>query len=549
MPRGERAESPVAAAARARLEAAERKKEEEAMRVSIDNMMRQKDLSEVKAKTDDDIMDEEAGRARIRLAEASALRREEEENALKIAEANRREKLKETKVKTDDDIMDEAAGKARLELAAKSAARRAESAEALRQQNKALAEKLRLAKAATDTSIDDEAAGTMRREYAEAARARRREEEERIKEENEEMRRRLRDMRARTDDGDGLTGGGTYGTSSMASTPGFIARQSDVPLSTFRMFEVTEDKAKVGEAIRKDRLKQKREVERQVKDHVSHGQKQALERIQREERVAKLQVTMAKRNQKIARAIRNQEARWELERERRQETYEKAMRERVVEANNLDARLDASEEAQDARERAEGTATKVALLAALERVRTRDLEVRKQLSARVRDETVQALQVATAIPAAMARALGEVKRQDALGWSSRRQQQEDEYLARARANKASVEATRANARAEKATVLAKRKEAANRERANDFLVAEEKARILEANRKEVAAVYSKRYVSKPEAKKWESSTLYKLHELLSFSKQKEERLLLRGPPHHASPRSPGSSPDRPVVKI
>ena len=61
-------------------------------------------------------------------------------------------------------------------------------------------------------------------------------------------------------------------------------------------------------------------------------------------------------------------------------------------------------------------------------------EVRKQLSARVRDETVQALQVATAIPAAMARALGEVKRQDALGWSSRRQQQEDEYLARARAN-------------------------------------------------------------------------------------------------------------------
>jgi hypothetical protein len=148
------------------------KKEEEAMRVSIDNMMRQKDLSEVKAKTDDDIMDEEAGRARIRLAEASALRREEEENALKIAEANRREKLKETKVKTDDDIMDEAAGKARLELAAKSAARRAESAEALRQQNKALAEKLRLAKAATDTSIDDEAAGTMRREYAEAARAR-----------------------------------------------------------------------------------------------------------------------------------------------------------------------------------------------------------------------------------------------------------------------------------------------------------------------------------------------------------------------------------------
>ena len=80
------------------------------MRVSTDNMMRLKDLSEVKAKTDDDIMDEEAGRARIRLAEASALRRKEEETALKIAEANRREKLKETKVKTDDDLMDEAAG-------------------------------------------------------------------------------------------------------------------------------------------------------------------------------------------------------------------------------------------------------------------------------------------------------------------------------------------------------------------------------------------------------------------------------------------------------
>jgi len=324
-----------------------------------------------------------------------------------------------------------------------------------------------------------------------------------------------------------------------------------VPLATFRKFEVSEENLKLGETMRYDRFQKRQLVEEHNQQHISRGQQQALERKQREERNRQLQHSLSQRNQRTGKSIRNQEARWELERERRQAEYEQRMRERVDEAKALDARLDASEAAQDARERAEGTASRMAVAHALEKVRTRDLSVRRQLSARVRTETHQALQTSSTIPTAMASRLAEEKRQQALAWSSRRHEQEDQYLARARANKAAAEMTRANAKAGRAAVLSKRKQAASRERANDVLVAEEKARVLNSNRREVAAVYSRRYVSKTAASRWEGSPLHRLHVAALWGSSRTPRIGWSGgsgsgsssPELAASPRaSPQASP-------
>lgn len=153
--------------------------------------------------------------------------------------------------------------------------------------------------------------------------------------------------------------------------------------------------------------------------------------------------------------------------------------------------------------------------------------------------------------------LADGKRQEAASWSERRQQQEDEYLSRARANKAEAERTKASARAEKASVLRQRRAAASRERANDVLVTEEKARILASNRKEVAAVYSKRYVSRSSASRWEGSPLHRLHTAAFWGggASTAGRMLgwaatssaAESPP--SSPATAASSPDRPNVRV
>jgi len=140
------------------------------------------------ARTDDDIMDEEAGQARIRLAAESKARKAAEAEALAKENAERRARLKAARdtAKTDVDITDEAAGQRRLQLAAESKARKEEEAARLRKEN---AEKRRRLKeqrevARTDNDINDEEAGRMRLELAKQSAIRKAEEAARLREEN-----------------------------------------------------------------------------------------------------------------------------------------------------------------------------------------------------------------------------------------------------------------------------------------------------------------------------------------------------------------------------
>lgn len=159
-----------------------------------------KKLSQVVARTDDDVMDEAAGMARADMAEESRERKAAEEAERAAENAAMRERIANAVSKTDDDISDEAAGFARAKMAEESVARRAAEAEELRQENQEYFKMISNTAAKTDDDITDDAAGAARLEAAADSQARKAAEQAAQDAENEEMRQRLLTTGARTDD-------------------------------------------------------------------------------------------------------------------------------------------------------------------------------------------------------------------------------------------------------------------------------------------------------------------------------------------------------------
>ena len=121
------------------------------------------DLLDVTGRTDSNIDDEAAGRARHELAAASKTRRAEESRAQAARNAAQQQKNKAAGPRTDDNIEDEEAGRMRLELAAASKTRKTDEARALAAKNAAQRQRLQKIKAAgarTDDNLDDVIART-----------------------------------------------------------------------------------------------------------------------------------------------------------------------------------------------------------------------------------------------------------------------------------------------------------------------------------------------------------------------------------------------------
>ena len=154
----------------------------------------------VDQRTDDDIDDEAAGMARIKLAATS--------KALKAAEAARiqrdnveiKQRLRATKASTDNKMDDEPAVARRRELALEGKARRAREAMALAVKNEEFQRRIRSARAVTDNDISDEDAGMARIHAEKAAHALREAEAARIARRNAIEKKALANVQAKTDD-------------------------------------------------------------------------------------------------------------------------------------------------------------------------------------------------------------------------------------------------------------------------------------------------------------------------------------------------------------
>ena len=112
----------------------------------------------VEQRTDDDIMDEAAGRARIAMAKESKARRAKEAKELKAKNKAMKKRLAEQRKtqRTDDNLDDEEAGKMRAVLAAKSKARREQQRADLNKKNSAVFGKIQNADDKTDSEYSSQ---------------------------------------------------------------------------------------------------------------------------------------------------------------------------------------------------------------------------------------------------------------------------------------------------------------------------------------------------------------------------------------------------------
>ena len=101
-------------------------------------------------------MDEEAGKARLRLAKESKARLEWEAQEARRMQRAYKKTIGDEVAVTDDDIMDEEAGRARLRLANESRKRRLEERKRIARENRELRERLKATKARTDNDITDD---------------------------------------------------------------------------------------------------------------------------------------------------------------------------------------------------------------------------------------------------------------------------------------------------------------------------------------------------------------------------------------------------------
>ena len=110
-------------------------------------------------------------------------------------------------------------------------------------------------------------------------------------------------------------------------------------------------------------------------------------------------------------------------------------------------------------------------------------------------------------PALLKRLAADEKRAEAKAWLMERRHNDALHLARAHSFRNSVESSRQNARKAQADSLSRRKVEAMKERANDSLVDQEKARILASNKELVAYTYRSKFATSKEAEEWGMSTL------------------------------------------
>lgn len=447
--------------------------------------------SAVGSRSDDDISDEAAGRARKEMAQASEKRRQDEARELARSNVNQSRRNLQAGPRTDDNIDDDPAGILRKEKAAESKQRRARYSKELAEHSADLKALRSNAGARTDCRLDTEAAAVARGELALASQLRKEADQMRIKMGNYDLRKRLSKIQSKTNDGDGVIGGGLY----EAAENSLLERDTDVWRANYLKFEVATENKETGRQIRDAKVFLQQRREENARQTQAEGKAHARERQQRQKRLRKLANEVRKLNRSKVRGVHEENARLQLASGERNRELRDAARMRVLEANQLDSRLDAAEAAMQAREREEGTKARLHVAQAVVDTRAQILEDKRLAVSTVQSARPGAL---SARSACFSPGRGRDKREASKSLARQKQENEEGYLSEARANRAKAEGQRTLTRKALLALLKVRRKHAIHERANDTLVKEEKARILASNRQEVALIYKKRFASKDE---------------------------------------------------
>jgi len=299
----------------------------------------------------------------------------------------------------------------------------------------------------------------------------------------------------------------------MFSSPGPYPppRDSTIPKTTLAKLKVGEELLLHADEARQEKEDRRRVREAQMQEQLARAQMRREESKQRQERCRAAREKEHLRKAEIVRAVRAEEDAWETDREQQQQLLWDEARGRVEAAaggySSLDARLDAQEEAVDKGERAEGTRMRLEMKKIITETRNITLNDKKFGAESSRERRTRALERAAKQQALLKRLAADEKRAEAKAWLLERRHNESLHLEKAANFKMSVHECRANARTAQEMATAARKREAMKERANDVLVDQEKARILAANKELVAYTYRSKFASHKEADEWGASTL------------------------------------------
>lgn len=290
-------------------------------------------------------------------------------------------------------------------------------------------------------------------------------------------------------------------------TQSWLERDTPLPQTAYLRYRVAEDNRQLAELGRAEREALGALKGEQSAAWMAQGRERVQEGLERQKRSRKLRKELMRRRGRTVRQLRDEEKSSEQLLLERDTKYYHEMRKRVLEASALDSKLDTSEEREQAATRRAGTKRKEELTKEVAAVRHHDLERRRDMAKEIRGLTERASAEHVSL-VALARQRGEVKREAAKQRNVERLKRDLTYIERAKANRERAMATRERARVALAEALETRKKGATKERGNDYMVAEEKSRILCANRKEVAQIYKSRFASRGAAAEYTSQGSY-----------------------------------------
>ena len=288
-------------------------------------------------------------------------------------------------------------------------------------------------------------------------------------------------------------------------------RESTIPKTTLARLKVGEELLLHADEARQEKEDRRRVREAQMSERLARAQTRREEAKQRQERCRAAREKEHQRKLDLARSVKADEDHWEQQRQRMTQQLHDEARSRVELAagpyKNLDARLDAQEAEADQLEREDGTRMRNELKSAIESTRMLMLSEKKAGAESQRDRRTRALERAAKQQALLKRLAADEKRAEAKAWLMERRHNESQHLQKAQQFRSNVAESRERTRRVQAQTLNNRKMAAMKERANDVLVDQEKARILASNKELVAYTYRSKFASSKEAEEWGCSSL------------------------------------------
>ena len=165
--------------------------------------------------------------------------------------------------------------------------------------------------------------------------------------------------------------------------------------------------------------------------------------------------------------------------------------------------MNAAEAAQDKLEREEGTRDRKAVEAAYRKEREETLAAKREQVKKVKQQTDQSVvEEALAWAAQKREQAAAARRQQRAELQEAKRKGKESFVNRAQGVKGQVNAMKEHAREVQGSVLKEKKAHAAKERDNDYLVQQEKIRVLASKKQQHQNVYGKKYAPAEMAESW-----------------------------------------------